>query len=90
MNSLPDDVEPLQRRMSFTAIDTPPLSTINNQTTSNNRATLDKIINFGSRVSSIVTRQAAPTINKLTAQGFFRNFSFPRNFFVFLSKTIAD
>jgi hypothetical protein len=66
MNSLPDDVEPLQRRMSFTATDTPPLGA----TTSNNRATIDKIKNFGSRFSSMVTRQAAPTINKLTTQGF--------------------
>jgi len=70
MNSLPDDVEPLQRRMSFTATDTPPLSTINGTTASNNRATIDKIKNFGSRFSSMVTRQAAPTINKLTTQGF--------------------
>jgi hypothetical protein len=67
MNSLPDEVEPLQRRMSFTAIDTPPLSVIN---ASNNRATIDKIKNFGSKFSSMVTRQAAPTLNKLTTQGF--------------------
>ena len=64
MNSLRDDVEPLQRRMSFTATDTPPLST--------NQATIDKIKNFGSRFSSMVTRQAAPTFNKLTTQGFLR------------------
>ena len=65
MNSLRDDVEPLQRRMSFTATDTPPLSIVS----SNNRPTIDKIKNFGSRFSSMVSRQAAPTITKLTTQG---------------------
>ncbi len=78
MNSLPDDVERLQRRMSFSATDTPPLSSINRTTISNNRATIDKIKNFGSRFSSMVTRQAAPTINKLTTQGF--PISLPRLF----------
>lgn len=71
MDSLPDDVEPLQRRMSFTATATPPLSTMNSTTGSNNRVTFDKIKNFGSRFSSMVTRQAAPTITKLTTQGLF-------------------
>jgi hypothetical protein len=75
VDSLPDDVEPLQRRMSFTATDTPPLSTINGTTSSNNRATIDKIKDFGSKFSSMVTRQAAPTINKLTIQGFLIFFS---------------
>ncbi len=56
--------------MSFSATDMPPLSTINAGMTSNNRATFDKIKNFGSRFSSMVTRQAAPTINRLTTQGF--------------------
>lgn len=70
MNSLPDDVEPLQRRMSFTATDTPPLSVTNGVAASNNRATIDKIKDFGSRFSSMVTRQAAPTLNKITTQGF--------------------
>lgn len=75
MDSLPDDVEPLQRRMSFTATATPPLSAMNGAAASNNRATFDKIKNFGSRFSLIVTRQAAPTINKLTTQGFLIFFS---------------
>lgn len=65
MNSLRDDVEPLQRRMSFTATDTPPLSVV----ASSNRPTIDKIRNFGSRFSSMVSRQAAPTLTKLTTQG---------------------
>ncbi|CAF4190698.1 unnamed protein product, partial [Rotaria sp. Silwood2] len=68
MNSLPDDVEPFQKRMSFSATDMPPLATISGATTSNNKATINKIKDFGSRFSSMVTRQAAPTINKLTTQ----------------------
>jgi len=80
MDSLPDDVEPLQRRMSFTATATPPLSTMNNTTLANNRATFDKIKNFGSRFSSMVTRQTAPTINKLTIQGFLNCFFFSSYF----------
>ncbi|CAF1071848.1 unnamed protein product [Adineta steineri] len=68
VNSLPDDVEPFQKRMSFSATEMPALATINNATTSNNTATLDKIKNFGSRFSSMVTRQAAPTFNKITTQ----------------------
>ena len=35
------------------------------------RICIDKIKNFGSKFSSMVTRQAAPTINKLTTQGLF-------------------
>ncbi|CAF1112491.1 unnamed protein product [Adineta steineri] len=54
--------------MSFSATEMPALATINNATTSNNTATLDKIKNFGSRFSSMVTRQAAPTFNKITTQ----------------------
>lgn len=86
MNSLRDDVEPLQRRMSFTATDTPPLSVV----TSNNQATIDKIKNFGSRFSSLVSRQAAPTINKLTTQGFLSSFPFLLEccFFLLLAKSI--
>ncbi|CAF3617305.1 unnamed protein product [Rotaria sordida] len=68
MNSLPDDVEPFQKRMSFSATDMPPLATISDAATSNNKATINKIKDFGSRFSSMVTRQAAPTINKLTTQ----------------------
>jgi len=76
MNSLPDDVEPLQRRMSFSATDTPPLSVLNGNstattTTQSNLIGFDKLRTFGSKVSSLVTRQAAPTINKLTTQGCF-------------------
>ena len=71
MNSLPDDVEPFQKRMSFSATDMPSLATINKVVTSTNTATIDKIKNFGTRFSSMVTRQAAPTINKLTTQGLF-------------------
>lgn len=55
--------------MSFSATDMPALVTLNRAATSNNNATIDKIKNFGSRFSSMVTRQAAPTINKLTTQG---------------------
>ncbi|UJR10843.1 hypothetical protein I4U23_015031 [Adineta vaga] len=68
MNSLPDDVEPFQRRMSISVTEMPPLATMNRESTSNNTATIDKIKNFGSRFSSMVSRQAAPTFNKLTTQ----------------------
>lgn len=67
---MPDDIEPLQKRMSFSATDMPSLVTINANTPSNNKTTINKIKDFGSRFSSMVTRQAAPTINKLTTQGF--------------------
>ena len=71
ISSLPDDVESLQNRMSFTATDVPPLMTINDDITSNDKAAMGKIRNFGSRFSSMIIRQAAPKINKLAAQGFF-------------------
>ncbi|CAF1417170.1 unnamed protein product [Rotaria sp. Silwood1] len=68
INSLPDDVEPFQKRMSFSATDMPPLATISDVKTSNSKATINKIKDFGSRFSSMVSRQAVPTINKLTTQ----------------------
>ncbi|CAM4766731.1 unnamed protein product [Rotaria magnacalcarata] len=68
MNSLPDSVEPLQKRMSFSATDMPSLAAMNNVKTSNNKAAISKIKDFGSRFSSMVTRQAAPTFNRLTTQ----------------------
>ncbi len=92
MNSLPDDVEPFQKRMSFSATDMPSLATINGATTSNNNATIDKIKNFGSRFSSMVTRQAAPTINKLTTQGSILDLRSSKRklcLFFFHSKTIT-
>ena len=69
MDSLPEDVETFQKRMSFSATDTPALLTLQENANSSNKATLDKLKNFGSRFSSMVTRQAAPTFNKLTSQG---------------------
>ena len=91
MNSLPDDVEPFQRRMSISVTEMPSLETINNETSSNNKATLDRIKNFGSRFSSMVTRQAAPTLNKLTSQGLFVSLSFHssvKTYFSFSAKQI--
>ncbi|CAF0980100.1 unnamed protein product [Adineta ricciae] len=68
MNSLPDDVEPFQRRMSISVTEMPSLEAINNEISPNNKPTLDRIKNFGSRFSSMVMRQAAPTLNKLSSQ----------------------
>jgi hypothetical protein len=84
MNSLPDDVEPFQKRMSFSATDMPALATINSAATSNNKAAIDKLKYFGSRFSSMVTKQAAPTINKLTTQGFLVFLSHLKRQFIFL------
>jgi hypothetical protein len=85
MNSLPDDVEPMQKRMSFSATDMPALETLNKVVASNNKAALDKLRNFGSKVSSIVTRQAAPTINKLTTQGFLFIYFYLKRKLIFFS-----
>jgi hypothetical protein len=69
MSSLPDDGEPFQKRMSFCATDVPSLPTVNTTSPSTSQATIDKLKLFGSRFSSLMTRQAAPTFTKLTTQG---------------------
>lgn len=83
----------LQKRMSFSATDVPPVTTLHSTSTSANKAAIDKIKSFGSKFSSMVTRQAAPTITKLTTQGsdFHPHRSKrKRNVFSSLSQTVAD
>ena len=69
MSSLPDNSEPFQKRMSFSATDVPSLPTVNTGSPSNSQATIERLKLFGSRFSSLMTRQAAPTFTKLTTQG---------------------
>ena len=69
MSSLPDDGEPFQKRMSFCATDVPSLPSVNTGIPSNSQATIERIKLFGSRFSSLMTRQAAPTFTKFTTQG---------------------
>jgi hypothetical protein len=66
---LPDELEQFQKRMSFSATDTPSSTTNDERAAATNNPTIDKIKQFGSRFSSMVTRQTAPTINKFTSQG---------------------